>query len=254
MDSSPPQDPLIEKAREATFTFSDKLPNFICQEFMTRFARYSNASGWQSLDQISAEIIYDSGQESYRNVKLNDRATGKKMEELSGSWSTGEFASTLNDLFHPATDARFQYGGESKIVGLNARVYDFSVKQVNSHWIVQMGSQSIEPAFQGSVWIEPESGRVLRVEIQARDLPSDFPMDAVESAVDYAWVRIGTESVLLPVHAESLGCQRGTASCHKNIIDFRNYRKYTSDSTIIFDPEPDPQSEPQSKPQSEPRP
>jgi hypothetical protein len=242
-DTSQREDPLIEKARLATFSFSDKLPNFICQEYMSRFARYSNAKPWQPLDVISAEIIYNGGQESYRNLKINDRPTDKKMEELSGSWSTGEFASTLNDLFHPATDARFRFGGESNLLNLHARVYDFDVEQANSHWRVQMGSQTIEPAFKGSVWIDPETGRVLRVEIQARDIPASFPMDAVESAVDYSWVRIAGDQVLLPVHAESLGCERGTASCSRNIIDFRGYRKYTADSKIIFDPEPEPQPE-----------
>lgn len=226
---------MIERAREAAFNFSEKLPNFLCQEYMARYSRYSNASGWQPLDVISAEIIYDGGQESYRNLKINDRPTVKKMEDLSGSWSTGEFATTLKDLFHPQTAARFREGGQDTINGVRARVYDFTVEQVNSHWIVQAGSQSFSPPYKGSVWIDPESSRVLRVEIQARNLPYDFPMDVVESAVDYSWVRIGGESVLLPVHAESLGCQRGAHSCNRNIIDFRNYHKYTADSKIIFD-------------------
>ncbi len=60
-------------------------------------------------------------------------------------------------------------------------------------------------------------------------------MDTVESAVDYSFVRIGAEPVLLPVHAESPGCQRGTNSCSRNRIDFRNYREYTADSKITFD-------------------
>ena len=228
-------DTWIEKAREATFAFSTKLPNFICQEFMARFARDSNVRGWQSLDVVSTELIYEAGQESYRNIKINDRPTDKKIEELSGSWSTGEFATTLNDLFHPNTRTRFRFGEETKIAGLSARIYDFDVEKVNSHWVVQMASQQLAPAYKGSVWIDKESGRVLRIEMQARDLPGGFPMDTVESAVDYAFVRIAGEPVLLPVHAESLGCQRGTNSCSRNIIDFRNYRKYSADSKIIFD-------------------
>ena len=33
----------------------------------------------------------------------------------------------------------------------------------------------------------PKTARVLRIEMQARDIPSDFPMDRVESAVDYSY-------------------------------------------------------------------
>ena len=230
-----PEDPFIEKARDATFTFSAKLPDFICQEFMARFARDTNVRGWQSLDVVSAEIIYEAGKESYRNLKINDRPTNRKIEELNGSWSTGEFATTLNDLFYPGTAARFRFGEETTIVGRPSRVYDFDVMKENSHWIVQMGSQSVTPAYKGSVWLDKATARVLRIEMQAADLPYGFPMDTVESAVDYSFVRIGGESVLLPVHAESLGCQRGSPSCSRNVIDFRNYRKYSADSKIIFD-------------------
>ena len=31
--------PLIDKAREAAFEFSEKLPNFICEELMSRFVQ-----------------------------------------------------------------------------------------------------------------------------------------------------------------------------------------------------------------------
>ena len=234
-ESSRPEEKLIERAREATFAFSDKLPNFICEEFMARYVRGSSASGWKPMDVVSSEIIYEDGQESYRNVKLNDRPTNKNIQELSGSWSTGEFATTLNGLFHPSTATRFRFAEEANLAGRNTRIYDFEVARENSHWRVQSGSDTIVPAYQGSVWIDPESARVLRVEIQARDLPETFPMDIIESAVDYSFTRIGTESVLLPVHAETLGCHRDVKTCSRNIIDFRNYRKYTADSTITFE-------------------
>ena len=68
----------------------------------------------------------------------------------------------------------------------------------------------------------------------ARALPGEFPMDRVESAVDYENVRIGGREFLLPVHAESLSCQRGTNNCTRNTIDFRNYHAYEADSTVAF--------------------
>jgi hypothetical protein len=86
----------------------------------------------------------------------------------------------------------------------------------------------VTPAYGGSVWVDPKTARVLRIEMQARNIPSDFPMDSVESAVDYSYVSIGGSSFLLPAHAESLGCQRGTNQCSHNVIDFRNYHQYTS--------------------------
>ena len=184
------------------------------------------------LDQVSAEIVFEDGQESYRNVKINDRPTDTSLEEISGSWSTGEFASTLLSLFSADTNARFRSGGASSISGFSAQVYDFEVPRENSRWTLRVDSQTLVPAYEGSVWVDPSTARVLRIEMQARNIPSDFPMDTIESAVDYSYVMIGGTSFLLPVHAESLGCERGTSYCSHNIIDFRNYHEYKVDFKI----------------------
>jgi hypothetical protein len=222
---------LIERARAAAFEFSEKLPNFICQEIMSRYTQRGREKE-MSLDVVSADIIYDNEQETYRNVKINDRPTDRGMQEIGGAWSTGEFASTLLELFHPDTRAQFRSGGASSISGFSAQVYDFEVRSENSHWIVQSGSQTVTPAYGGAVWIDPKTARVLRIEMQARNIPSDFPTDTVESAVDYSYVSIGGTSFLLPVRAESLGCERGASECRHNIIDFRNYHEFKADIKI----------------------
>jgi hypothetical protein len=227
-----PSEALIERAREVAFEFSQKLPNFICQEVMSRFTQRGREPE-MSLDVVSADIIYDEGHETYRNVKINDRPTDRGMQEIGGAWSTGEFASTLLELFHPDTRAQFRSGGTSSISGFRAQVYDFEVRSENSHWIVQSGSQTVTPAYGGSVWIDPTTARVLRIEMQARNMPSDFPTDTVESAVDYSYVTIAGNSVLLPVHAESLGCERGGPACSHNIIDFRNYHEFKVNTKIL---------------------
>ena len=87
----------------------------------------------------------------------------------------------------------------------------------------------------GSATIDPQTARVMRIEMQAYGFPAEFPTDDVESATDYEYVRLGdAKQYLLPVHAETLSCQRGTAMCSRNTIDFRNYRRYTGESTITF--------------------
>jgi hypothetical protein len=86
------------------------------------------------------------------------------------------------------------------------------------------------------VWIDPSTSRVLRIEEQAYGFPSDFPADHVETATDYEYVQLGdARRYLLPVHSENLMCQRGSDLCTRNTIDFRNYHKYTGESTITFD-------------------
>ena len=121
------------------------------------------------------------------------------------------------------------------MAGVLTKEYTFNVTHANSHWTIHMGSQQYDPAYKGSVWIDPKTARVMRIEMQAYGFPTDFESDDVESATDYEYVRLGdAQQYLLPVHAETLSCQRGTPYCSRNTIDFRNYKKYTGESTITF--------------------
>ncbi len=233
-ERAPDADPLIEKAREATSQFTERLPNYVCTEFMARFASQSRPADWRALDVVSTNIVYEGGHESYREISVNGKPFKKGMEELSGSWSTGEFASMLLELFAPWTAAEFHLRRQGTVAGVEARVYGFEVERARSHWHIQVASQSILPAYKGSVWIEPGTGRVLRVEMQARALPKEFPMDTIESAIEYDNAMIGGRKYLLPVHAETLACERGTDNCTRNTIDFRNYHKFEANSDVTF--------------------
>jgi hypothetical protein len=230
--SLPSSAPLIERAQVAALQFSQKLPNFICQEFMSRFVRQGR--GPKTLqDIVSAEIIYEDGQESYRNVKINNRPTDKRLQDIDGSWSTGEFASALLDLFDPASKAHFSSPRASAVAGMPAQAYDYQVQTENSHWKLLAASQTAVVGYIGTIWVDPATARVLRIESQARNIPPDFPIDTVESAIDYSYVMIEGKSFLLPAHAESLGCQRGSSFCTHNVIDFRNYHEFKGNIKII---------------------
>jgi len=246
-----PEDALIRKAQETALEFTETLPNYVCQEMMTRFYSEASPVSWRPIDVVTTEVVYENGKEDYRNLAINGKPVKKGMEELSGAWSTGEFGTVLIDLFSPATNADFRFRRESRTAGISARMYDFEVLREGSHWLVRTGSQGYQPAYSGSVWIDPKTARVLRIEMQARNLPEEFPLDKVESATDYEYVRLGgTQQFLLPVHAETLSCQRGTMRCSRNTIDFRNYHKYAGESTVEFgQQQTDPQKNDQPKQQ-----
>lgn len=229
-----PDDVFLEKARDAAMNFSEVLPNYICQQFTTRYQGEGRPVQWSALDVVSANVIYEDGKEHYRDIKINGKAVNKPMEQIPGSWSRGEFGTTLRDLFSPATAAEMHQRGDSTASGRSAVIYDFSVEQPRSHWQTMLGGQSVTPAYKGSVWIDKQTQRVLRIEMQARDIPDAFPLNIIEWVVDYSYVRIGTtHEYLLPVRAENLSCWRGGTQCVHNALDFRNYRKFTSESQIM---------------------
>ncbi len=229
------EDPLITKARETSESYTETLPNYIATQNTTRYVSTTTKPSWQAQDIVSAEVIYEAGKERYRNLAVNGKKTNKSIEEIGGSWSTGEFASVLIDVFARSTNAVFHSRGSDTFNNRATARFDYFVNQENSHWTVHGAAQSYRPAYKGAVWIDKETGRVLRIEMQSRQMPQDFPFDKVEMACDYDFVRLGTMTqFLLPVHSENLSCQRGTSICGRNTIDFRNYRKFGSESTLIL--------------------
>ncbi|MGA9626362.1 MAG: hypothetical protein WBQ65_17950, partial [Bryobacteraceae bacterium] len=228
-------DPLIRKAANAALDFTETLPNYVCQEMMARFQSESRPASFDPIDVVRTDVVYENGKEDYRNITVDGKAVKKSMEETGGSWSTGEFGTVLIDLFSPATAADFHFQRDSRTGGILAKMYEFTVARENSHWSVHAGSQMYVPAYSGAVWIDPRTSRVLRIEMSAKGMPGEFPLDQVESATDYDYIRLGdAQQYLLPVHAETLSCQRNSNLCAKNVIDFRNYHKYTGESNIKF--------------------
>lgn len=237
MQGPPAGDPIIQAAREAAWQFSDTLPNYTVKQYTTRYqtdtARGSRTS-WQALDVVTADVVSENGKESYRNILVNGKAPKDGIEK-TGSWSTGEFSTILLNLLAPATDADFHGKRNSTIVNRQAFRYDYTVEQPNSNWNVIAASQSYKPSYSGSIWVDKQTSRVLRIEMSAKNMPAGFPLDAVESAVDYDFVLIGDQKFLLPVHSEALSCTRGSSDCTRNTIDFRNYRKFGADTSITFE-------------------
>jgi hypothetical protein len=223
---------LIEKTREWAQTFTQGLPNFLCQQMTTRYMERSKSEGWTAIDVVTAKVVYEDGHENYKEITVGGKRTDKSMMDLGGSTSTGEFATILTSLF--AGRATFKFFESTSIAGSAASIYDFKVTLPASDWTITVGGQSLRPAYSGSVWIDKASAQVRRIEMSANNVPKNFPLDAVESAVDYQEIRLGTASFLLPTHAENLSCQRGSTICSKNDIDFRDYHKYSGESTIVF--------------------
>jgi len=226
---------LVRKAKAWVGSFSGGLPNYVCQQITTRYQEESKAAGWQALDVVTAQVVYEDGKEQYRNITVGGKKTNKSMLELGGDTSTGEFGSTLRSLFSDSSQAQFKYFRSSNWARGDAVIYDFKVSLHNSDWQIRVGGQTLIPAYSGSVWIDKKTAQVRRIEMQADKIPVDFPLDTMQWAVDYDMVPLGTASFLLPIRAENLGCQRGTSTCMKNTIEFRNYQKFAGQSVITYD-------------------
>jgi hypothetical protein len=232
-------DPVVVKARSAAADFLEHLPNYVCREVMTRYSADSRDGKWRTRDVVTTDLVYEDGNESYRNVTLNGRPIGAGLDGVGGSWSIGEFATELAALFSPITDAQFTPRGEEPLDGRAAFVFDYRVREARSQWRIadRAAGKVVAPAYTGSVWIDKETYRVLRIEKRTESLPPDFAWETLEGHTQYGFFPMGGEQALLPSRSENVSCQRRGRTCIRNVMDFREYRKFGGESTIVFMPE-----------------
>ena len=224
---------IIQDARAAAGAFSASLPNYLVQQVTSRYFATGFPTHWQEIDEVTADLAYVDGKEDYRNFQINGNPINNP--ERTGTWSTGEFGTTLEDVMSLGTNAAFKRRGEEKMVGRTAVVYDYSVAQTNSHWtMVSPDGRQYKPAYEGAVWIDKDSRRVLRIEQRATAFPRDFTISRAECKLQYAWVKIEQKSYLLPSSSENVGCMSGSGACTRNALEFKNYRKFTTESNITF--------------------
>ena len=229
------EDPLLTKARVAAAEYAGMLPNFFCRQVTTRYEAENPRNGWDARDTITADLAYENGAESYKNIRVGNSAPKNSMEEVGGNWSTGEFATLVDALFDPGTATTFRRIGEDAIQGRSAYSFKFEITRERSRWRVTVGGQLYYPAYRGTIWVDRETARVLRFESESRNVPAAFPLNKVEQAVDYGFVRLSTsQPFLLPTVAEVLSCEQDSTRCVRNKIEFRNYRKFGAESEITF--------------------
>ena len=230
-----PEEKAIDDAREAANNFTADLPNYLVEQVTVRSASMNIPGQWRIVDTVTADVACVNGREEYKNVRINGQPTNQPIEK-TGTWTTGEFVTTLQDILAPETHADFTPQGQENLAGRQAFRFDYSVEQTNSHWILNApDGRTYRPAYKGRLWIDKESRRVLRIEQKTSTMPASFPLERAESIVEYGYVKIDAASYLLPVSSENTGCLRGGTSCSRNVITFRNYRKFTTESNIKFE-------------------
>lgn len=228
-----PEEDLLDRARAVAYEFTTTLPDFICDQSVVRYQGEGLRPKWKMKDRLEAELVYFDGKEEYQNIRRNGRRLRKGSPEESGQWSTGEFGTTLADLMSDATHAKFTpIDKPSDAAGITAKLYRYTVAEIGAHWQIRIG-RPVFPAYQGKIWVDPESARVLRIEMDTYQLPKNYEVDKVEMVIDYDWVEIAGKKHLLPVKSENLSCKSGTVTCYKNEIQFRNYRKFGVDSQVL---------------------
>src|ERR1035441_7146872 len=199
---------IIEEVREYALNYSKSLPNFLSTQVVRRYqanapgSRYMRSSepSWVQVDLLTLRLSYFDQKEEYKLIMHNNSPTTQDYKSLGGATSTGEFGSLLRDIFEPRTHARFGWDGWARLRNQVVMAFSYSVEQQYSQWGIEYERKDhIVPAYSGRILIDKESHVVLRITLNADNIPATFPVKMATTIMDYDYTDISGHQFLLPL-------------------------------------------------------
>ena len=235
------QQAILRRMREAALSYSDRLQDFICTQITTRTAdRYGNGH-WKPLEVQELELSYVAHKESYRLLKVDGKSTDVDKRVKQGYFKpSGEFGTALRWIFGPKAKAEFFWDRLEGAGTKRACIFRYSVAESSSTMMMHADLDVAPMGHRGFVQADCDTGMVLRIHIVTDPafVKRHGQPVAVGTWLDvrYGWTTISSKEFLVPQEAEETGIFGPTLTRAK--IEFRNYRKYESNSTIRFDESP----------------
>jgi hypothetical protein len=226
----------LNQAAQRAAKYIKQLPDFLCVQTTRTHLDAAGNQTWKQGRTATHHLRYVAGQEQYSEETNGRQGLQQQKAVLS---STGEFASLLKTVFAPAVRASFQWKGTEVVDGEPLFVYSFRADRSRARYWLSWGSYPKQVAavgFEGVINIDQQSSNPRRLEIRATELPVGFPMHDASLSVRYGTITLGGHPYLLPVRAVTT-CSFGKHNSRlKNEIEFSEYRKYSVESKIGFEP------------------
>ncbi|MGA3045638.1 MAG: hypothetical protein ABSD67_03395 [Terracidiphilus sp.] len=239
-----------------------KLPNFYATRTTIRYdgdARtvkrggliYRDDSSWREVGSSKVVVKYRDGEEVVDPVEGRKRKPHSKDERLITRGTFGPILSTvIVDAAHGEMHwDRWERGDTGKLA-----VFRYTVPENQSHYSVgfhallsEQGEPKDATGYHGEVAIDPETGTILRLTVQA-ELPLGSPIFRGDIMVEYGPVEIGgktytcpTRSVSISLTAEGLSgaihpTDRPTREPNATLLNdvtFEDYHLFRSESRIL---------------------
>lgn len=230
------QKEILAAITENALNYSDSLPNFICLQVTQRYVDRSGGDHFVATDKIAERLSYFEHKEDYKVISVNDApVTNRKHEQLGGATSSGEFGTMLREIFEPQSQTEFQWERWGKLRDHIMHVYSFRVRLENSqyHITAEEVNRTVTVGYHGLIYADRDSRSVMRITMEADDIPADFPIRSASETLDYDSIAISGEKFILPLKVEMQ--MRDGKSAMKNQAAFRLYNKFGADTSITFD-------------------
>jgi hypothetical protein len=229
------QKEVLAAVTQNALNYSDSLPNFICLQVTQRYVDRAGGDHFVPTDKIAERLSYFEHKEDYKVISVNDApVTNRKHEQLGGATSSGEFGTMLREIFDPASQTEFQWERWGKLRDHIMHVFSFRVRLENSQYRITAEDvkRTVTVGYHGLIYADRDSRSVMRITMEADDIPADFPIRSASETLDYDSIAISGEKFILPLKVEMQ--MRDGKSAMKNEAAFRLYNKFGAETNIQF--------------------
>ncbi len=229
---------LVARMKTWAADYDKGLRDFLCTQQMTRYQGSAGPSpGWKRLEQQELEVSYQRKRVGYHRVKADGKTDKLEQRVKKGYYTPGGEFAAMSWVFDPKPAAEFTFDHRETREGRPFCVFRYQVPIERTNIILTVNLEKVPLAYKGSVDADCETAEVHAVRIATdpgvahfgkRQIPVGLQLE-----VRYEPIEIGGNRYLLPSHAKLAGLFN--TGITRADLDFSNYRKYSSNSTISFD-------------------
>jgi len=249
---------ILDRIKQYAMSYSQNLPNFICVEVMRRYIDPYAEDHYRSIGNVLAKVSYNLGHEDYKVFSVNghyEETTLERAAQSGGAISNGEFGSMMQEIFEPGSEAEFGWDHWGTLRGRRMAVFNYFIDSGHSHYSITYSSgpndeQRIYTAYKGLIYADVDTGEIDRIKFIAVNIPRSFPVSEATEILDYDQVEISGRPYICPLMAQ-LYMTAGREKS-KNVIEFRDYKKFGTESNITYGAENVPPPLPASKTEEQP--
>jgi hypothetical protein len=218
--------------------YTRSLPDFLCTETMHRWVDPTSKEDWRAVDTVVADVSFVDQKENYMLRTVGGKRSDRSLTDLDGTVSQGEFGSILAMIFNPASQAEYRWDHWTILRKRTTSVYFYRITAAHHphelwHKTPPSGVAKAVVGLHGYVYIDQETSSVMRISAIAEEIPTEFPVQASSTVLDYEYAKIGDSPYLLPLRAEVRIDAKGGSAL--NGVEFQNYRKFRADTMVSFD-------------------
>lgn len=243
--SSEEQAAIIDELRNYALNYSANLPDFICTQVTKRFGaprpgtKYGGGINddprWQAFDELTMRLSYFNQKEDYKLILHNNTPTSDDYRSVGGSSSYGDFGSMLRQIFERGSEARFEWDHWGTLRGQRVMAFAYRISQERSQYHIDVPDQHLDiiVAYHGLVEADKRTHKIMRITVEAENVPAGFPVKSARTILDYDYTVISGQTFLLPLKGQVFMTAADIVT--RNDESFHNYRKYSADTSISFD-------------------